>query len=136
LPARVSVGEIVTSLLGISLDEFRQKEREFEQFKSLNIANLLDRQAQLLSKGQQQKLLLAFAVSGAPKGFVMDEPFSGLDPWARADLSEYLVKLGKAGHFLLISSHDAPVSLRNHIRETWIIENEAITSMAGCAIPE
>lgn len=136
LPARVKVGEIVTALLGISLNEFLEREREVEQFKSLKISNLLDRPAQLLSKGQQQKLLLAFAVSGAPKGFVLDEPFSGLDPWARSELSDYLVSLGNAGHFLLISSHDAPVSLRKHIRETWIIENETLNSTDGCAIPE
>ncbi|NBW80489.1 hypothetical protein EBR21_01930, partial [bacterium] len=94
------------------------------------------RQAQLLSKGQQQKLLLTLALAGAPSGFVLDEPFSGLDPWARAELAEHLVKLGAQGHFLLISSHDAPSRIRKHIRETWIIENQKLQRIPGCAIPE
>jgi ABC-type multidrug transport system ATPase subunit len=136
LPARVSVGEIITSLLGVTMSEFQERERNVDQYKSLNISNLAERPAQLLSKGQQQKLLLAFAVSGSPKGFVLDEPFSGLDPWARTELSEFLINLGNAGHFLLVSSHDAPVNLRKHIRETWIIENSTLHSVAGCAIPE
>jgi len=136
LPARVKVSEIITSLLGISLDDFARKEKEAENYKSLNISNLMNRPAQLLSKGQQQKLLLALAISASPKGFVMDEPFSGLDPWARTELADYLVQLGREGHFLLVSSHDAPIRMRTHVRETWIIENEKLTVQAGCTIPE
>lgn len=136
LPPRVKVSEIISSLLGMTLSEFIEKENASPISKLLNITDLLDRPAQLLSKGQQQKLLLTLAIAGSPKGFVLDEPFSGLDPWARAELADYLVKLGENGHFLLISSHDAPLRMRQHVRETWIIENETLTVKSGCAIPE
>lgn len=136
LPPRVKVHEILTSLLGIRRCEINNSISKTGSFESLNIANLLDRPAQLLSKGQQQKLLLALAIAGSPKGFVLDEPFSGLDPWARGELAEFLIKLAQDGHFLLISSHDAPVRMRSHVRETWLIEEQNITVRQGCAIPE
>jgi ABC-type Mn2+/Zn2+ transport system ATPase subunit len=67
---------------------------------------------------------------------VLDEPFSGLDPWARAELAELLVTLSTKNHFLLISTHDAPLKLREHVRETWIIANQQLTVHPGCSIPE
>lgn len=136
LPPRVKVHEILTSLLGIRRSEVSSSIAKTGSFESLDISNLLDRPAQLLSKGQQQKLLLALASAGSPRGFVLDEPFSGLDPWARSELAEFLIKLAHDGHFLLISSHDAPVRMRQHIRETWLIEQQNITVHQGCAIPE
>ncbi|MEN9826882.1 MAG: hypothetical protein RI953_2627 [Pseudomonadota bacterium] len=136
LPARAKVSEIITSLLGLSVSDFKRKEQELPAIRSLNISALMDRQAQLLSKGQQQKLLLTLALAGAPSGFVLDEPFSGLDPWARSELADHLVQLGAQDHFLLVSSHDAPPRIRKHIRETWIIENQKLQRIPGCAIPE
>ncbi|MEY3904082.1 MAG: hypothetical protein RL189_3388 [Pseudomonadota bacterium] len=136
LPPRVKVHEILTSLLGIRRSEVSSSIAKTGSFESLDISDLLDRPAQLLSKGQQQKLLLALASAGSPRGFVLDEPFSGLDPWARSELAEFLIKLAHDGHFLLISSHDAPVRMRQHIRETWLIEQQNITVHQGCAIPE
>ncbi|MFZ9520257.1 MAG: ATP-binding cassette domain-containing protein [Silvanigrellaceae bacterium] len=136
LPARAKVSEIITSLLGISVADFKKNELEQPVIGSLNISALMDRQAQLLSKGQQQKLLLTLALAGKPSGFVLDEPFSGLDPWARSELAEHLVQLGQQNQFLLISSHDAPNRIRKHVRETWIIENQTLQRTVGCAIPE
>ncbi|MEN9808494.1 MAG: hypothetical protein RLZZ488_61 [Pseudomonadota bacterium] len=136
LPPRVKVHEILSSLLGIRRSEIAESISKTGSFESLDISNLLDRPAQLLSKGQQQKLLLALASAGSPRGFVLDEPFSGLDPWARSELAEFLVRLAHDGHFLLISSHDAPSRMRQHIRETWLIDEQKLTVHQGCAIPE
>jgi ABC-2 type transport system ATP-binding protein len=136
LPARVKVSEIISSLLGCSKKEFQLKEQEFPVIGSLKVSALFDRQAQMISKGQQQRLLLTLALSGHPRGFVLDEPFSGLDPWSRSELAEHLVELAHQGQFVLISSHDAPAALRNRVKETWIIENEGLSARPGCAIPE
>lgn len=136
LPGRVKVAEIIKALLGLTPAEFKAREQEMANNSSLKISELLDRQAQLLSKGQQQKLLLTLASAGSPKGYVLDEPFSGLDPWARAELADTLVRLAEQGHFLLISSHDAPPRLRSHVRESWIIEDQTLNIKPDCAIPE
>lgn len=136
LPTRVKVREFLSSLLGKSAVEIEKLQNDFFKKETLQITSLLDRDVQLLSKGQQQRLLLTLALAGSPKGFVLDEPFSGLDPWARAELAELLVELCTRGHFLLISSHDAPARLRLEVKETWLIENEQLLVQPGCIIPE
>jgi ABC-2 type transport system ATP-binding protein len=136
LPSRIKVGELIQSLLGLTPHQLERLESSDAYPPSLRITNLLGRQAHMLSKGQQQRLILTLALRGNPAGFVLDEPFSGLDPWARAELAELLVTLSTRNHFLLISTHDAPQKLREHVRETWIIANEKLSIHAGCSIPE
>ena len=136
LPARIKVAELLESLLGLNAEKIDQMEAINSRTHSLSILNLLNRPAHLLSKGQQQRLLLTLALSGQPKGFVLDEPFSGLDPWARTELADLLISLAEQKKFLLISSHDAPQRLRVHVRETWVIENEQLKIQTGCALPE
>jgi ABC-2 type transport system ATP-binding protein len=136
LPARIKVAELLESLLGLNAEKIDQMEAINSHTHSLSISNLLNRPAHLLSKGQQQRLLLTLALSGQPKGFVLDEPFSGLDPWARTELADLLISLAEQKKFLLISSHDAPQRLRVHVRETWVIENEQLKIHTGCALPE
>ncbi|MEY2989064.1 MAG: hypothetical protein RJB13_2585 [Pseudomonadota bacterium] len=136
LPARTTVAEILGALLGLDPNSLPELESSALITAGLKIGDLLNRPAHGLSKGQQQRLLLTLSVLSKPKGFVLDEPFSGLDPWARTELAELMVNLAEAGHFILISSHDAPRHLRNHVRETWMIHNEQLTITPGCALPE
>lgn len=58
-----------------------------------------------LSRGYQQRLALARAMLGDPSLYLMDEPASGLDPIARADLRQRLQELRRRGKTILISSH-------------------------------
>ncbi len=58
-----------------------------------------------LSGGMQQRLQLATALVHDPQVVVLDEPFSGLDPVAVAELSETLRQRARAGRVVLFSSH-------------------------------
>lgn len=136
LPARVTVAETLSALLGLNPSNLPETESNALITAGLKIGDLLNRPVHGLSKGQLQRLLLALSVLSKPRGFVLDEPFSGLDPWARNELAELLVNLSDAGHFILISTHDAPRHLRNHVRETWMIHNERLNVAPGCALPE
>lgn len=136
LPARIKVREILSALLEQSEQELSDHHISALAASGLDISELLDRPAQSLSKGQQQRLLLSLAFLRNPMGFVLDEPFSGLDPWARTDLAELLVNLASSGRFLLISSHDAPRHLRNHVQQTWTIHKQSLSVTSGCALPE
>src|SRR3954470_22383326 len=60
---------------------------------------------QSLSRGMQQRLCLARCLVHDPVMLLLDEPASGLDPRARAELKELIAELGRMGKIVIVSSH-------------------------------
>lgn len=58
-----------------------------------------------LSLGMRQRLALAKAVIHRPSLLILDEPASGLDPLARADLRKALRRQAEQGSTVILSSH-------------------------------
>ncbi|MDR0477726.1 MAG: ABC transporter ATP-binding protein [Desulfobulbaceae bacterium] len=88
---------------GLSQDEAEQAAQRAA--RQVNLADKLKERAGTLSRGQRQRLALAQAIVHRPQVLLLDEPASGLDPQARADLSRLLKSLAAEGMTLLISSH-------------------------------
>jgi ABC-2 type transport system ATP-binding protein len=63
---------------------------------------------QSLSRGMQQRLCLARCLVHNPSLLLLDEPASGLDPRARAELKELIAELGRMGKIVIVSSHILP----------------------------
>jgi ABC-2 type transport system ATP-binding protein len=61
-----------------------------------------------LSRGMKQRLCMARALIHDPKLLILDEPASGMDPRARADMKNILRTLREMGKTVLISSHILP----------------------------
>ena len=77
----------------------------------LELVNLSDRRTSYvneLSRGMQQRLCLARALIHDPDLLVMDEPASGMDPRARAEMKGILRALRDMGKTIVISSHILP----------------------------
>lgn len=74
-----------------------------------------------LSRGMQQRLCLARCLVHDPLLLLLDEPASGLDPRARAELKELLAELGRMGKIILVSSHILP-ELADFCTKVGIIE--------------
>ncbi|MBY6277494.1 MAG: ABC transporter ATP-binding protein [Symbiobacterium thermophilum] len=72
----------------------------------MDIADLRDRLAGRLSKGQRQRVALARALLHGPRLLYLDEPTSGLDPLATDDLHRLIGNLRGQGITILLSSHD------------------------------
>ena len=72
----------------------------------LDLSDLADRQIRQLSGGQQQRAFLARAIAQEAHVFLLDEPFSGLDRRAAAQLGELLARLATEGRLILASHHD------------------------------
>ena len=64
-----------------------------------------DALAGTLSSGMRQRLFLARTLIHDPPVLILDEPASGLDPLARAELGALLKRLAAQGKVVLISSH-------------------------------
>lgn len=69
------------------------------------ISALMERPCGALSRGQRQRVGIAQAIVHRPAVLLLDEPSSGLDPEARADLSALLRALRAEGMGLIVSSH-------------------------------
>ncbi|MEV0237962.1 ABC transporter ATP-binding protein [Nonomuraea sp. NPDC050786] len=62
-------------------------------------------QVRNLSGGQERRLLIACALIGRPRAVVLDEPSTGLDPNARAELWEVLLRFRDEGGTVMLSTH-------------------------------
>jgi ABC-type sugar transport system ATPase subunit len=74
---------------------------------TLGIESLLDRKPAQLSGGQRQRVALGRAIVREPRGFLLDEPLSNLDPLLRADTRTELVLLHRRlGATMVHVTHD------------------------------
>lgn len=88
------------------------KKRALENMKSLGIFEFRDRAFSELSGGQQQKVLIARALSATDSLLILDEPVSGLDPDATEELYGLIKKINKEmGVSIIMVSHDLHGSL-------------------------
>lgn len=71
----------------------------------VGLETLADRPCRALSKGQRQRLGLAQATLRAARLLLLDEPGSGLDPRALADLAETLRRQRQSGRAVLLTAH-------------------------------
>ena len=63
--------------------------------------------AQMLSGGNQQKVVLAKWMARAPKVLLLDEPTRGLDVRAKRDVHDVVRELAAAGKGVIVSSSEA-----------------------------
>lgn len=96
----------------------QEKEAAYRNMERLGIESLARRCYRELSGGQQQRALLARALCAADRLLVLDEPVSGLDPHATADMYNLIESLNKEDKTTIIMvSHDigAAVTYGSHI---------------------
>lgn len=85
-----------------------------QNMKMMNVNDLAKMSYRTLSGGQMQRVLLARALCAANKILVLDEPVSGLDPHATADMYETIHHLNKhTGITIIMVTHDIENALRD-----------------------
>ena len=82
-----------------------------------------------LSHGNQQRIQLIAALVGEPDLLVLDEPFSGLDPLAIANMSELLTDVAASGATVVFSSHQ--LDLVEHLCEDVVIIDHGQIVLSG-----
>lgn len=84
-----------------------EKRRAEEAMERIGISDLSSRPYRELSGGQQQRVLLARAICAADELILLDEPVSGLDPDATAEMYSIIDELNKKWKVTVIMvSHD------------------------------
>jgi ABC-2 type transport system ATP-binding protein len=79
-----------------------------EVLELVNAGWMQDRYVESLSHGMQQRIGLARTLLHDPQVLILDEPANGLDPEARVEIREILLRLAQLGKTLIVTSHILP----------------------------
>jgi len=79
-----------------------------EVLETTNAAWMKDRYVESLSHGMQQRIGIARTLLHNPQVLILDEPANGLDPQARIEMREILLRLAAQGRTLIVTSHILP----------------------------
>lgn len=109
---RLSVGENLLAILEtLDLSEEEQKERSKGLMHMLGISHLANHKAYTLSGGERRRTEIARALTLSPFFVLLDEPFTGIDPIAVAEIQKIIRKLTTSGIGLLITDHNVREAL-------------------------
>lgn len=76
-----------------------------ELLKRFEITEYKDKKIKELSKGNQQKIQFITAILNNPKLLILDEPFSGLDPFNVELFKKIIIEMSEKGSMIIFSSH-------------------------------
>lgn len=96
--------------------------------EELGLGHLARQKAYTLSGGERRRLEIARALVTEPRFLLMDEPFSGIDPIAVADVQKIIRQLKERGIGVLITDHQ--------VRETLNIVDRGYIIHEGRVIAE
>ena len=121
---RLTVEENLMAVLETTeLGRLARRERCGELLEQFGITHVARQPALTLSGGEKRRLTIARSLVTRPSLLMLDEPFSGVDPIAVADVQEIVVGLRQQGLAILITDHN--------VRETLSIVDRAYLVYEG-----
>lgn len=88
-----------------SMDNNDILKRLDELLERFGVIEYKDKKIKELSKGNQQKIQFIMAILNKPKLLILDEPFSGLDPFNVELFKKEILNMSKEGSMIIFSSH-------------------------------
>ena len=126
---RLTVEENLLAILQtLDLNNAEQKERAEALMKMLGVAHLARNKAITLSGGERRRVEIARALVLSPFFLLLDEPFTGIDPIAVAEIQKIVRRLISSGIGILITDHN--------VRETLGICDRAYIINEGVVLEE
>jgi lipopolysaccharide export system ATP-binding protein len=126
---RLSVEDNLRAVLQtLELSSDQQQERAEALMKMLGIQHLASNKAYTLSGGERRRVEIARALVLSPFFLLLDEPFTGIDPIAVAEIQKIVRRLIDSGIGILITDHN--------VRETLGICDRAYIVNEGTILEE
>ena len=121
---RLSVSQNLMAILeGLDLDRAERVRRCDELLEDLGLTHLANNAAYTLSGGERRRVEIARALTTEPSFVLLDEPFTGIDLIAIADIQKIVRALKGRGIGVLITDHN--------VRETLQITDRAYIIRSG-----
>ena len=92
-------------LHGLGREEARARAEEVLALVGLTAGGAAHRRIAGYSKGMRQRIKLAAAMAHRPAVLILDEPLNGLDPMARAEMTDLFRRQADEGLHVVVSSH-------------------------------
>jgi lipopolysaccharide export system ATP-binding protein len=115
---KLSVGDnlrLIWEMNGVARTD--QERRLPELLEEFGLARFIDARGDSLSGGERRRVEIARAIATEPAFLLLDEPFTGIDPIAVADIQAMIRQLRDRGLGVLITDHQ--------VRETLAIVDRA-----------
>jgi lipopolysaccharide export system ATP-binding protein len=119
---------LIAILQTLDLSTEEQQERSQGLMKMLGISHLAKHKAFTLSGGERRRVEIARALVLSPYFVLLDEPFTGVDPIAVAEIQKIIRRLITSGIGILITDHN--------VRETLGICDRAYIVNEGTILEE
>ena len=87
------------------ISEKERRDRILTLSKKFNIEKDLNTMMDKFSKGMKQKIMIIASLLHMPKVWILDEPFTGLDPATSHELKNYMKEYAEKGNIVILSSH-------------------------------
>jgi lipopolysaccharide export system ATP-binding protein len=109
---KLTVEQNILAILEMLPGKRREKKQRCEQLlRQFGIENLAKNQALTLSGGEKRRLTIARSLVTNPQMIMLDEPFSGVDPIAVAEIQQHISNLRSSGLSILITDHNVRETL-------------------------
>ncbi|HEY5542456.1 MAG TPA: LPS export ABC transporter ATP-binding protein [Candidatus Binatia bacterium] len=126
---RLTVEENLQAILQtLDLESTEQQERANALMNMLGVTHLASHKAITLSGGERRRVEIARALVLSPFFLLLDEPFTGIDPIAVAEIQKIVRRLTSSGIGILITDHN--------VRETLGICDRAYIVNEGTVLEE
>ncbi len=126
---KLSVEDNIMAVLEMMPLSMSQRKYCLEKLmKDLRIAYLAKNQAVTLSGGERRRLEIARALAINPSFLMLDEPFSGVDPIAVAEVQQIITNLRDQGLSILLTDHNVRETLSITDRSYIMYEGKVLVS--------
>jgi lipopolysaccharide export system ATP-binding protein len=130
---KLTVEENILAILETTRLRKQERQRRLDELlRELNIAHLAKSRAYRLSGGERRRVEIARSLVTSPSFFLLDEPFTGIDPIARADIQQIVLQLKTRGMGVLITDHNVRETLQITDRAYIIYDGRIL--LAGTAV--
>ncbi|NLY88774.1 MAG: LPS export ABC transporter ATP-binding protein [Firmicutes bacterium] len=121
---RLTVEDNIKAILELRLGKKSDRDEKCRQLlEEFDLYRLRTQKGYMLSGGERRRVEIARALAMEPSFVLLDEPFTGVDPIAVADLQDIVRRLKEKGLGVLITDHS--------VRETLAITDRAYIMYDG-----
>ncbi len=126
---KLTVAENIMAILEMMpLSEQQRQDRLKSLLQELSISHLADKKAHSISGGERRRVEVTRALVTNPAFLLLDEPFTGIDPIARADIQQVVVNLKERGIGVLLTDHNVREALEITDRAYVVYEGKVFAS--------